>query len=245
MTQITTQNGTFFANIVIGADGVNSIVARSLKLNKHRYEYAITGEVGYQKQNKDTDLLRIDWGYLNSGYAWSFPKKGFYSVGAGGIREKKVRLRNYLSIFIKKYLDITFEMEPSVFLNPLSFRQNSSPIQRGTCLLIGDAAGLIEPFTREGISSAIRSAQIGAKSILQALNKNTFDISGYELAIDEEIMCELNSAKKLRDIFDAFPMDFHNSLRYDNNLWNTFCEILRGTASYTTLVSGCNKKMSS
>lgn len=240
MTQVVTQNGSFFANIIVGADGVYSITARSLGLNIHRYEYALVENIKLHNKDNVLGLLRIDWGYLSSGYAWSFPKKGFYSVGVGGTKKEEQRLVNYLSIFVTEHFNTKLEIEQPRFFNALPFRQNNSPIQRGACLLIGDAAGLVEPFTREGISSAIKSAQIGAKTILNAL-KGTSDISEYELLINKEIMIELKSAENLKVVFDASPIDFHCTLRENTTLWNLFCEILRGNASYTTLEAGLKK----
>ena len=74
-------------------------------------------------------------------------------------------------------------------------RRRGMPIQSGRALLLGDAAGLIDFWTGEGIYYALRSAQTAAPAIQDYLEGKVADLEQYEVSIDRELMPELHVAR--------------------------------------------------
>src|SRR5581483_2137085 len=85
---VLTDEGSFTADCVIGADGANSVIGKGLNSrDAFFWQTAIYCEAPERLVNwraVDQRRMHIDWGTLASGYAWAFPKNGFVNVGAGG-----------------------------------------------------------------------------------------------------------------------------------------------------------------
>ena len=97
--------------------------------------------------------------------------------------------------------------------------------------MLGDAAGLLEPFTGEGIYYALRSAYFAAEA-LTAVSINDTSPMSYETAVDTEIMPDLTGARALQQIFDAWPWLFHILVRTHDRSWHALAKILRGERGF-------------
>jgi flavin-dependent dehydrogenase len=107
-----------------------------------------------------------------------------------------------------------------------------SPIHVGRCLLIGDAAALADPFTGEGISSAVKSARIAA-SVLQEALKNRWDsLEPYQGAIDRELMPELECSRLFREFFNLRPSYYHQKIASKDRWWKAMAGIMRGEKTF-------------
>jgi flavin-dependent dehydrogenase len=102
---------------------------------------------------------------------------------------------------------------------------------RERALVLGDAAGLLEPFTGEGIYYALRSAHLAAEALTAASLSDTSPRS-YETAIDTEIMPDLAAARALQQVFDAWPWLFHSLIRTHQRSWRVLARILRGERGF-------------
>jgi flavin-dependent dehydrogenase len=108
-------------------------------------------------------------------------------------------------------------------------------IQSGRCLLLGDAAGLVDPVTGEGIYNAIRSARIAAPVIESYLKGSSANLLEYEAVVDKQIMPELKAARALARGFAWFPGFVFEAVGSSDRLWNACCRLLRGEDTYLTL----------
>ena len=172
---ITDSGQEFFASFIIGADGANSMVRKPLypEIKKEDYTIGLEVDIDYNQLNCfDNDggvYPRIYFGFMNFGYGWVFPKKAFATVGLGGmVRKNNVNIRQLFRTFLKSLLKNG---------NPLPDRFSAFPVPchnlikkpgLGNVLLCGDAAGLVEPITGEGIYFALLSGQLAARSILDS-----------------------------------------------------------------------------
>ncbi|MGB9697931.1 MAG: geranylgeranyl reductase family protein [Thermodesulfobacteriota bacterium] len=233
--EIETSAGRIRAKFLIGADGAQSQVARKLGLQEGRtYILAFHSEIPssiFPEQPKE--IIHIDWGSVKRSYAYLFPKNNYLALGAGGYQISALELRKYHRAFLfshwrREEENIPFSA-PGFFL-PL--RNKRSPIHKGRCLLIGDAAGLVDPFTGEGIYSAIRSAQIVAPLLLEALQKNWSSLQPGQEAIDYYLMPELESARLFREIFNLWPSFFHKRVMKRDRWWRGLVKILKGEKSF-------------
>jgi len=72
-------------------------------------------------------------------------------------------------------------------------------------LLLGDAAGLVDSLTGEGIYNAIQSAQLAAPVLENSLLRSKVELQDYQQAVEEKIMSELRIARVLSKILFRFP----------------------------------------
>jgi flavin-dependent dehydrogenase len=168
------------------------------------------------------------------GYAWVFPKNGFLSVGVGRFRPGRTNLRMALRHEMSRLgiglegLDLHGHPIPCYQAPPwLQWRgQPQERLSTGRCLLVGDAAGLVDPLTGEGIRYAIISARLAAEAI--ALD----DVTGYEAAIWREVGHSLATAGMLARSFYRWPKrGFQLVLRNPATVWR-FLDLLAGRTGY-------------
>jgi len=155
-----TDEGPITARVVIGADGTSSKVARHVGVELAHVDLGLEVELEAGRLAEQwTDRVHLDWGPLPGSYAWVFPKGNTLTVGVIAARGRADATRAYLKDFVRDQgLDRQRVVHDSGHLTRC--RTPSSPLGRGRILLAGDAAGLLEPWTREGISFAVRSGAL-------------------------------------------------------------------------------------
>ena len=178
---------TYYASVVIGADGAMSKVAQCMRkkkkksyLNKSHSAVAIRGYF----RNVDIDEHIIELYFLKEllpGYFWVFPTgDGITNIGLGihskALKNKK--LKQLLDIILKDgYFKDKFKN--AIQITPIKGWSLPMAIHRHSivcdgCLLVGDAAKLINPLTGDGNGTALFSGQIAAETIIDALRMNNF-----------------------------------------------------------------------
>ena len=157
---------TLAFGVLIGADGVNSQVARCL-FGRAFDPATIAFALEVEAPPVADDLTEIDLDATPWGYAWAFPKKGSLTLGVGGLQhanpDMKARLAAYLA------LHGAGDEQPrckGAFLPAGDFRVVPG---QGAVLLAGDAAGLVDPMTGEGIAHAMLSGRLAAEAAAAAL----------------------------------------------------------------------------
>jgi flavin-dependent dehydrogenase len=99
-------------------------------------------------------------------------------------------------------------------------------------LLIGDAAGLIDPLSGEGIYYGLRSAHAAAPAIMRFLAGKTPDLSEYQATIDRDLILEFKIARSIQKLNSIAPQIFFQCLRNNDRFWRAFCRMLRGEKTY-------------
>jgi len=106
---------------------------------------------------------------------------------------------------------------------------------RGRVLLVGDAAGLADYWTGEGIYPALHSAHLAARQILRFLRGEAGALLDYQVRVDREITPELRASYQFSKIFNYLgPMAFRCLNRFDYP-WEVFCRIMRGDRSFAEI----------
>lgn len=232
--EVETKAGSCLAKYVVGADGVQGLLAKKLGLMQ-RTSYLLTMHSEVPTSiipDWEPDLIQVDWGSVKRGYAYLFPKKNFLSMGAGGINISASRIKKYHRAFLttRWQKEEALPFSAAGFIIPL--RKRRSPIQEGRCLLLGDAAGLSDPYTGEGIHSAIRSAQIAAPVLQEALKNGWDSLTAYQEAIDRELMLELECSRLARELFSLRPSFYHQKIAESDRWWNAMAKVIRGETSF-------------
>jgi len=152
---------------LLAADGANSVVAHSLGLRRRRSLAAaieVEAPVSQDVMQRFAGAPLFIFGEIYLGYLWIFPKKQHLSVGIGAFRPRPGKLQATLERVMSRY-GITVAGLP-VHGHPIPIYLRSEKISTRRVLLVGDAAGLVDPFCGEGIRFAVRSGRLAARAIL-------------------------------------------------------------------------------
>jgi len=161
------------ATYLIGADGVRSIVAKKLlsqPFDKNRYAIAMEAEIDRKDFARSVDVPEIYCGSIKWGYGWIFPKKDRLTVGIVGLYKYNPNIKKVFQDFLENDLGLSADIDMKGYYLP--FGRYSKKPGKGSKLLVGDAAGLVDPVTGEGIAFAMQSGQFAAQSIIEAQNIN-------------------------------------------------------------------------
>jgi geranylgeranyl reductase family protein len=153
---------------VVGADGANGIVARTAGL-ENGIVHGVALEGNAEWGDLDPDPYRatawVELGVVPGGYGWVFPKGDHGNVGVGGWMTEGPMLRAHLDALSRAH-----GLDPSrlrdVRGHRLPMRRLGTAPSRGRVLLVGDAAGLVDPLSGDGIYEAWVSARLAADAIL-------------------------------------------------------------------------------
>lgn len=193
--KIKTNKGLISARNLVGADGVNSIVRRKTIGPISRGNLALT--FGYMTTSLEKEKATIKFLSEIPGYIWVFPGNDSSNIGIGSELRYGSILKKLLDTFISSYCDqigITSRyaaMVPSA-KKPEFF---SPPCAGENWILIGDAAGHVDPISGEGIIYALWGGKLAA----EAIEKN--NLKSYDNKWREEYGTNLIERCKNRDFF--------------------------------------------
>ena len=232
--EVRTAGGVFIADHLIGADGAAGSVAPALGLMRDRKLMpAMEAELAVEGAAAEAwhDRVGLDLGSLRGSYGWVFPKSDHLNVGAGSFTDRSAvvrALRTYATTHLQKRVEGARRIiRQRGFVLPL--RRFGAPIQQGRALLVGDAAGLVEGFTGEGIYWAVRSAHLAAQSIVRG------EPGGYEDSVDRELMPDLYAARRWANVYLWWPRSCYTLPRRVPAVWRTVQKLLRGERGFAQL----------
>jgi geranylgeranyl reductase family protein len=163
------------ASVVVGADGANGTVARDAGLGEGIVRgVALEANVPWGRLDRDRYRGRavVELGVVPGGYGWVFPKETHANLGVGGWGGEGPRLRRQLARLARAHGLADGDLVDAKG-HRLPMRRLDAPPARGRVLLVGDAAGLVDPLSGDGIYEAFVSARLAAEAILAG------DLDGY------------------------------------------------------------------
>ncbi len=229
----------FSAPLVIGADGVNSATARALFGRAHdpaTIGFALEVELPAQDPEGwvEIDLSAAPWGY-----GWAFPKAAGRTLGVGGLAARNPDMKAALARYLQSHgADPDALRCKGAFLPFGDFR----PVPgQGRVLLAGDAAGLVDPITGEGIGWAVRSGQLAAEAAAAALAADGPDgaLGRYRRAI-APVHAELRRARNLRRLVHTAVLHrpFLRLIERDARVQRRYLALLAGQFDYADIRPG-------
>jgi flavin-dependent dehydrogenase len=233
---VRTTRGVYRGRVLIGADGTNGIVARAAGLDGPRdLAVAFEGNVGFPDglPREWQETAALDLGSIPGGYGWLFPKGDHVNVGIGGWKYTGPTLRARLDEVARHY-GLAPERLTALRGYHLPVRRRGARIARGRVALVGDAAGLVDPLSGEGIYAAILSGRAAARHALAAIDGRTRGLAGYEREVDQVLGPELMASSNLQDVFNLWPPLYVALLRRSDLLWTLLCRIIRGEGDYAS-----------
>lgn len=232
---LATDHGDVRARHVIAADGVHSPTARLAGWTGALDAIpAIEAEidVGPSALGDRAANAVFDFGDAPAGYAWTFPKRAHLSAGVLTTERGRGGLRAELDRYVARLGLDRHASEARGWLIPTRPRTDGFARQR--VLLAGDAAGLADPVTAEGISLALWSGRLAAESVLA----HAGDASrAYERALAREILPELRVARALAHVLYRRPRVTRALFeRAGPSLARALADVVAGRTSYRALV---------
>ena len=189
------------APFLIGADGANGVVARAVGLGAGVvHNVALEGNVAWFALDPATYAERawVELGVVPGGYAWVFPKGDHANLGVGGSLAEGPQLRAHLDRLARAHGLDPHAVE-GVVGHRIPMRRLGTPAARGRVLLVGDAAGLVDPLSGDGIYEAFVSGKIAAEAIL-AGRPDT-----YEAALSAALDRHAGASWKAKRVADSHP----------------------------------------
>jgi geranylgeranyl reductase family protein len=198
---------TVEAAVAVGADGANGVTAKSFGLeSKPTYGVAFEGNVAYGAADpaRYRRVAAIELGVIPGGYGWVFPKGDHVNVGIGGWEDTGPTLRDRLRDLCERH-GIPAEAVESLRGHRLPLRTADAPLSRGRALLVGDAAGLIDPISGDGMFEAFVSARLATDAIVDLLAGRTESLEPYADSVRRELAPLAASSWDAKIAFDRFP----------------------------------------
>ncbi|TMK60361.1 MAG: geranylgeranyl reductase family protein [Actinobacteria bacterium] len=166
-TRLTVDGTTIEVESLVGADGANGVTARTLGLGGEIVPgVALEGNVPYGVVERETYRGRmvIELAILPGGYGWIFPKGDHINVGVGGWASEGPELRPRLRELCLVY-GVDADAVTDLRGHRLPLRRPGTKLARGRALLVGDAAGLVDPVSGDGVYEALVSARLAVEAI--------------------------------------------------------------------------------
>ncbi|MDA7423268.1 geranylgeranyl reductase family protein [Thalassococcus lentus] len=229
-------NTNLMAPLVIGADGVNSATAHTLfgqAFDRQKIGFALEVEI----EGNDPDReLRIDFGAADWGYGWQFPKTNGTTIGLGGLLSQNADMKAHLARYLA-FLNVHEPIKPKGQFLP--FGDFRTVPGKGRVLLAGDAAGLVDPITGEGIGHAMESGALAANAVRDALQRKEPDkaLDFYRQSL-APMHQSLRHARLLRNLIfrPAFRGIFIKNFQRSKRLRSEYLRLMAGETEYADLM---------
>jgi geranylgeranyl reductase family protein len=229
---VTTADGEeIVARAVIGADGSAGISARHVGVTFNQQDLGLEVELEATMQDRRDWRGRVllDWGPFPGSYGWVFPKDDQLTVGVIMTKGNGAETKRYLRDFLAQ-LGLTDRPVVRDSGHLTRCRRPDSPLRNGRVIVAGDAGGLLEPWTREGISYALRSGSWAGEAAASG------DLTAYERRVADDLAPEMAAGRRLLALQMKRPMLIHAAMATPVG-WRAFELFCRGRLSMASVIN--------
>ena len=230
------------ATVIIGADGSSGVTARHVGAEFAQADLGLELEIAVPEavRLRWAGRVLLDWGKIPGSYGWVFPKGDRLTVGVIAARGQGNLTKGYLREFVGRLGLAGLEVvRDSGHLTRC--RTDESPLRRGRVVVAGDAAGLLEPWTREGISYALRSGALAGEVAAKAATSG--DRAATESSLDEyaalvsaTLVPDMQAGRVLLSAFTRHTSTVHRGLSTARG-WHAFVKMCRSEMTLAEIVA--------
>jgi geranylgeranyl reductase family protein len=240
--QVRTSSGTLEADFCILATGArNSLRNLGTEWTAHDTMCALGYYIEGHQEHIDIQFLP-----LLEGYIWIFPRCGHLSVGICGKGVPAQDLRRRLEAFLAErslsWKDARFYSH--VLPSLAAPRWNHNRVSGQGWMAVGDAAGLVDPITGEGLYYAMRSGDLAASVVLDEAHAPAEKHRAYRTLLQRDFAADLAFGAALasrvflgRFLFATVPQRMVQFLRRSPRFYELMQDLFAGTQPYLGLKS--------
>ncbi len=207
------------ADVVVCADGCNGTSTKQLGFAPE-VVHGVALEANFPHDVRYARTMVLEIASVPGGYGWIFPKGDHVNVGVGGWASEGPSLRMHLRRMCEAYgIDPDAATDTRGYRLPM--RRPGAALVRGNALAIGDAAGLVDPFSGDGMYEAFYSGMLAAEAVLAG------DLPSYAVAVEDRIVPLANAGWGAKRAFDRFPRTTFALARLPVT-WRAVERVLRG-----------------
>jgi geranylgeranyl diphosphate/geranylgeranyl-bacteriochlorophyllide a reductase len=232
--RLHTRRGISTSDWLVGADGANSLVRRTVSIPFPRTDLSIAA--GWFVRDRTAVDIVIGFEADGDGYLWSFPRADHLAVGicAQADRSSSAALAARAAAWIRTNVAAGASRDRYSWPIP-SLTEEAIAAERPSgagWMLVGDAAGLVDPITREGIYFALRSAVLAAEALA-----GSGSATAYAHAVGCEIYDELSRAARAKRRFfnPRFTMLLMRGLQHSPRIRRVMADLIAGRQAYRGL----------
>ncbi len=224
------------AGTVIGADGSAGITSRHVGVTFDQQDLGLEVELAATAADRRAWRGRVllDWGREPGSYGWVFPKDDELTVGVIMAKGRGAETKQYLARFLDG-LGLADREVRRDSGHLTRCRTADAPLHRGRVMVVGDAAGLLEPWTREGISYALRSGTWAGAAAARAARDGIEALHDYPAAVRRHLLPEMAAGRRLLRVFARHPHLVHTAMATPLG-WRAFQSFCRGELSMAEVV---------
>ena len=222
---------------LVGADGAAGVVGGLFGTRRRHVAVGVALEFEQEEaeEGRDTGMVDLLVGLPGRTYGWVFPRCGVVSVGIeihGRLKDRESALQQVCQLAgVQGRAALYRGVHP---IPTCVDRRARVTLDR--VVLVGDAAGLCDPLTGEGVRHALLSAGFAADAVEHAVARGPEALQEYERAVNEAIVPELRSAMLiLRLLFRLEPAALF-VLQHDARARRAALAVLKGELSYCELL---------
>ena len=234
--EATVNGAKIAARHALLADGANGTSTRAVGLDDGRdYGVALEANVQYGVVSEDEyrGLLCLELANVPGGYGWVFPKGDHVNVGVGGWEREGPRLRAHLARFCREY-GIPESSLQNVRGHRLPLLHARARVAKGRVALLGDAAGLVDPLSGDGMYEAFLSAKLASEALLAG------DLESYDAELRRRLSSQLSAAWGAKVALDRFPRLTYAVVRTPF-LWNAVVSLIGGDVPSPSAMRGLRR----
>ena len=235
---IHTNKGIFLADYLIVASGAHPLGEKKGDRGFAQGLRAFVSHPDPSILNYHREKMGYDFGLIPFGYGWIFPDKDCLIVGIfSRLTRERSLIRTLYKYLNQKPILKGYSKVWGIATHPITLPSRESlegEMSGGNrVLFLGDAGGLADPFTGEGIYYSIKSATIAADLLYEAPSTEKLGAL-YKRRIKEEVLPDLLGALRLAEDFYSFPEYYYRQLLTRPR---NFGELLAGEMGYQEFYS--------
>jgi geranylgeranyl reductase family protein len=231
------------AEAIIGADGANGPTARALGLGGEIvHGVALEGNLPYGRvaRARYGGRMVLEFGVVPGGYGWVFPKGDHVNFGVGGWGHAGPQLRDHLRRLCDEHGVDAGELT-NVRGHRLPMRRPATRLAAGRAALVGDAGGLVDPVSGDGMYEAFYSARLAAAAAIDLLEGRADSLEPYEAVARRALGPVAAAGWGAKVALDRFPRAVFTLMSLPVT-WRALEQIVLGEVSSPSATRGAQRR---
>ena len=217
---------------LVGADGAGSLVAAYLRGGRRLNRFGAGVQARLAAGGDRGHGLQVHFGLVSWGYGWMFPRRDDALVGLGGTGGR------FRSRELRRGLRPLLQQAGAAGDEPVlgALMPSGSPCRalgRGRVFLVGDAAGLADRISGEGISHAVESGLLVAEAILRGWSRHRLAVMASRGCVGLVSQSRIFAGLLYRRGLQALAM---RRLRDDPRFFRGYWDLVAGRTDYWRMI---------